>query len=318
MRKVIVVLVSLLGIGLFTACQKDGSFADDQMNADDLAVLDIVNATNKQSVDPSELPSNIIDYTEENYFDTYIETAYSAAKQGFGLEMGSGDELFFTENGAALDGARRGCGGKGGRGRGGFGRGGGERVGIEDLPAGITDYVTMNYPDAEIKKAFLKEAQYYVLLSGRTVLTFDEGGTFVGEIMHESKDGEAIAIEDLPASITDYIAANYADAEIKRAKLVEDSYIVKLSGHILVKFDSEGNFLEEATFIHSRCGGGERIAIEDLPAAVTDYIAANYAEAEIKKAKINKEGNYVVGLMMVDSRLIVVFDADGNFLYERE
>jgi len=317
MRKVIVVLVSLLGIGLFTACQKD-SFTDGA-NEENLEILEIATSSSKQSVDPSELPNSIIDYTEENYFDTYIESAYSVARQGFGLEMGSGDELFFTENGDALDGERRGCGGKGGRhGRGGFSGDKGEKIAIEELPAGVTDYVAANYPDAEIRKAYLKEGQYYVKLSGRTVLTFDESGTFVGEVMHEDRDGEAIAIEDLPASITEYIIANYPDAEIKRAKLVEDTYIVKLSGHILVKFDSRGIFLEEATFVHGRCDGGEKIAIEDLPISITDYIAANYVDAETKKAKINKEGNYVVGLVIGEERVIVVFDADGNFLYERE
>ncbi|MFK8007367.1 MAG: PepSY-like domain-containing protein [Saprospiraceae bacterium] len=135
--------------------------------------------------------------------------------------------------------------------------------------------------------------------------------------------GTRVELTDLPTSITDYITANYPDAETKRAKTNDNSgnYFVLIKtddGRVVLKFDADGNFIEEVSCIHHGCGGITQIDIADLPTTITDYITANYPTADIQKAgtKTNS-GNYGVVLNIDGDRVIVVFDADGNFLFER-
>ena len=130
--------------------------------------------------------------------------------------------------------------------------------------------------------------------------------------------GEPVAIADLPMSITDYVAANYPDSDIKRAKNNADgNYIVGLTGKIVLVFDADGNFVEELPFVGGQCGcGGEEVDVAELPTSITDYIATNYPTAEVKKAH-QKGEKYVVGLIVDDERVILIFDEDGNFLAER-
>ncbi len=125
-----------------------------------------------------------------------------------------------------------------------------------------------------------------------------------------------IPVDELPEAITTYIAENYPDAEIRGARERGDLIVVGISGHVMLVFDSEGNFIEEAQVVHH--GHGTPLEIEELPTAITDYISTNYAGAEIKKAFEVRDGeNIVVGLLLNDERVLVIFDAEGNFIMER-
>ncbi len=128
-----------------------------------------------------------------------------------------------------------------------------------------------------------------------------------------------VAVADLPASITDYISANYANATIDRAGTVAESgnyavAITKEDGtHAGLLFSSEGEFLAERT----RKARPEPIEISELPTTVTDYITANYDGSTIKRAFQAEDGNYGVLLILSDeSYLGVGFDSEGNFLGE--
>lgn len=409
MKKLILIAVVLLGAGLFTSCEKEDIVpAIDQIN-------EIALASDKVSIDPSELPSEVTTYVAANYFETYIESAARVAGKGHEVGLGSGESLFFNEENELL--GHEDCDGRRG------GRGGDrdghdhdhdhdhdndrERTDIDpanlptavtdyltanypdatierakqieddgeqffavklsndtfvlfdadgnfleaftkddrdhdhdgtsidpaDLPTAITDYVTANYPDATIERAKQvekEEGQFFLVkLSTRTLLIFDADGNFVEDITKEDKeddeeeDGEDnhIEISDLPTAITEYITANYPDAEARRAKLTEEGYFVMLTGHILLSFDLDGNFVEETTFVKPHCDkGGSIIAPEDLPAAITDYITTNFPSAEIRKAflKNTEEGDrYVVGLSNDGERVILIFDVEGNFITQR-
>lgn len=135
--------------------------------------------------------------------------------------------------------------------------------------------------------------------------------------------GTVVELADLPTTITDYIIANYPDAETKRAKTNDNTgnYFVLIKtddGRVVLKFDADGNFIEEVSCIHHGCGGITQIDIADLPTTITDYITTNYPTADIQKAgQKTNSGNYGVVLNIDGDRVIVVFDADGNFLFER-
>ncbi|WP_341226663.1 hypothetical protein [uncultured Arcticibacterium sp.] len=128
-------------------------------------------------------------------------------------------------------------------------------VSVEDLSVTITDYITANYADATINRAGTNDntgnTYVKITLSDGTGagLVFDADGTFVAERTRRSK-GTSVVEEDLPVSITDYIAANYEGATVKMAMLQSDgSYGVLLiladETYQGVGFDAEGAFVAE-------------------------------------------------------------------------
>lgn len=128
-----------------------------------------------------------------------------------------------------------------------------------------------------------------------------------------------VAVEDLSAIITDYIAANYPEASIDRAGMNDaNGYtMVKLTladgTHAGLVFDADGSFVAEKR--HK--GKGTIVEIADLPAAITDYITANYGDATIEKARQHDDGTFGVLLLQADDTFLGVgFDADGNFVSE--
>lgn len=128
--------------------------------------------------------------------------------------------------------------------------------------------------------------------------------------------GEPVNIEDLPATIGDYITANYPGAEMLRAKLLGEKYLIKITGHLILVFELDGTFVVEAPVFRFCNHFLDRIEIENLLDVIVDYITDNYPGSEIKVAwKIR--GRIVVGIITPDGRAIVVFDLDGNFLFER-
>jgi len=315
MKQNILLLVAVLFLGLFTACEKEDAVSSN-------LISEIVTA-DKTEIAVSTLPADVIDFVDSHYFDTFIESAYVASDLGYELKMDDEGQAFFATDGEFL-GTEEGAFSKGGR-RGGSrgGLGCGESVAVEDLPDAIRAYVTTNYADATIKKSKLKDDQYYVGLDNELILVFDQEGNFLEEttFMHGPKGhfGEAVAIEDLPSGVADYVATNYPDGTIAHAKLFEEQYYVgvksETSKTILI-FDANGNFIEERAATHGG-HGGNYLAVEDLPAAITDYVTANYAGAEIVKAKLKKDGEYAVFLMNDTTKILLVFDSEGNFLYER-
>jgi hypothetical protein len=123
-------------------------------------------------------------------------------------------------------------------------------------------------------------------------------------------------VDELPAAIVEYVTANYPDAEILRAKQFPRGYVLLISERRLLIFNNELEFVMETAAFHFCDQIGHPINIEDLPDVVTSYITVNYPDGEIVKA-FKVRGRIVVGLMTPDGRKILVFDADGNFLFER-
>ncbi len=129
-----------------------------------------------------------------------------------------------------------------------------------------------------------------------------------------------IAITDLPSAITDYVNTNYAGSTIERAgSHANDGNIAVLitltdGTKTGLLFDSAGAFIKELVR-HMR--GGTPVDVADLPSAITDYLAANYAAATIEKAMTGPDGKYRILLVLADSSYLGVgFNADGSFIGE--
>jgi hypothetical protein len=128
--------------------------------------------------------------------------------------------------------------------------------------------------------------------------------------------GILVAVEDLPGDITAYVAANYPDAEILRAKQFPRGYVLLITGRRILLFNNDLAFVAETRVFHFCDQVGHPIDIANLPDSVTTYIATNYPDGEIVKA-FAVHGRIVVGVLTPDGRRILVFDADGNFLFVR-
>lgn len=131
-----------------------------------------------------------------------------------------------------------------------------------------------------------------------------------------------IATADIPAAITAYLTANYADATVKYAGKDEaGKVVVGLSladgTHKGLLFNSDGTFKEELTR-YKKHAKLTKVEVADLPATITAYVVANFEGAEIKHAGTNEEGEVFV-MVLVDSKSVVLlFDADGAFVKQLE
>lgn len=129
--------------------------------------------------------------------------------------------------------------------------------------------------------------------------------------------GTWIKTEDLSSIIVDYITMNYPDAQIKGAKEKNEVILVLLDTKQILVFDLNGDFLKETAGFHHCPSFCKLIPVSDLSQMVTDYISINYPDAEVKAACMKHDKFIVVGILNADGRRVIVFDADGNFLFTR-
>jgi hypothetical protein len=130
--------------------------------------------------------------------------------------------------------------------------------------------------------------------------------------------GDPLPLDQLAASITEYIATNYPDAVIRRAKEVDNGNIfVLISGPRVLRFDASGEFAGEVDVL-AHCDRICRPLGEDTPAgaAVIDYVTTNFPDIEGRRV-CRGPNRIVVMLRTDDGRIILIFDGDGNFLHQR-
>ncbi len=194
-------------------------------------------------------------------------------------------------------------------------------VDFEELPTNAQTELNENYFETFVEEASLAEGLgYEVLLSSGENVYFDTEGDLLKPERKRGKKGKgdcnSIDTTELLQLIKDYVATNYPDESIKRAKEDKDgNFIVGLTGHVFLLFDSEGAFVEIHEFAHRK--HGEKVEIEDLPTAITDYITANYEGATIKVA-FSQDDEYRVGIINNENeRILVIFDSEGNFVEEK-
>lgn len=152
--------------------------------------------------------------------------------------------------------------------------------------------------------------------------TADDGTGTTTTTATKSKGGcnlNQVAVTDLPSTIKDYITANYANATVERAGQIESiGYLVHLKKadgtSVGLVFDASGNFVSEKVHPNHH---GTPVAITDLPATITEYVASNYSGATIAKAMKDDNGSYMVVVKKSDASIVgLAFSADGTYTSE--
>lgn len=333
-------------VAFFTSCQKENILGEEfssSKNSTAVTDADLWQGMGGGSQHPhptpievSELPTAITDYVAANYPDGTIGRA-GVLPDGGGYVIvivnsdGTKVRLAFDADGNFLQ-VLPGCGPGGGNGAGPI-----TPVDAGALPATITDYITANYAGGTIDKAGTQANGNYVVIvvnsDGTKVgLLFDADGNFLQVLPNLGHGGGGhlptpIDISALPATITDYVTANYAGSTIDKAGTqANGNYVVLVVNSdgtkVALLFDADGNFLQVLPNHPAGHGGGGHnhliptpIDVSALPATVTDYVTANYAGGTIDKAGTQANGNYVVLVVNSDgTKVALLFDADGNFI----
>ena len=259
------ILMTLIG-AVIVSCQDE-----------EVADLNQQEMVNVEAIASDDLPSESIAYIEDNFSGEVVVSAYRVTASDVTYEafLTNDVNLVFSEDGSLAGYGEEGsvvdCGGRPGRGVGrrGPGRPGGNRpdstdrptrteITVDDLPTAASDYLTTNYPDSTINAVLLIEhddsSEYHVLIENVGAVIFDADGNFVE--VKEPRGGSCgsfteVEIADLPTAITDYVAANYPDNEILRARTgtrddVVEIHLVVDSVGVLI-FDESGTFIELKT-----------------------------------------------------------------------
>lgn len=220
-------------------------------------------------------------------------------------------------------------------------------VGVSELPAEVRTYVDLSFTPVAIEAAWhAKGLGYEVELEDGQDLYFAERGGCLGMSgsgggQFRCMGGDTVAVEDLPAAATDYIAANFADLTIQTVVAKpHGGFAVELSDGTILLFNAEGEFHHECGEMGGNGGGhgghdgghggghqdgdgphgpnggctaGDSIDVADLPTLATDYIGANYAGETVTLAVVKPSGKFAVEL---SNGVVLLFDAEGNFIKE--
>lgn len=129
----------------------------------------------------------------------------------------------------------------------------------------------------------------------------------------------SLTVAELPTAITDYLALNYAPAEIEEAYQVPElGYELWLDDGQDVYFDARGGILAgggRGPRHPVGCLVGKPVDASELPSNVLSYLSANYTDATIEKAVKKRGGAFAVKL---SDGTVVLFDPAGEFVRECE
>ena len=200
-----------------------------------------------------------------------------------------------------------------------------------ELPQAVIDYLAANHADASILNAtMINSSTIKVVLSGGTVLFFDLDGNLLdgpnagnngnsGDTNDNENNGVTLDESELPQAVMDYLAANYADAEILNATIINDEIIkVVLGGGTILFFDLDGNIVDgpgnngdNGNSGDTNENNGATLDEGELPQAVMDYLAENHADATILNATII---NDEIIKVVLGGGTVLFFDLDGNLV----
>ncbi len=248
MKKLFWLMAIVLPLGaMMISCEKESVMTDEAL------IEEIAFTSSREAVTPDVLPAEIVEELTTANFDTYVESVFYLRGRGYEINLGNGETLYCTTDGRRLDfhGTVRPNGPFGPDGpHGPCHRGFGRPVGIDALPQAIIDYVAATYPDATIRRAMTRAGNFYVLINGRIVLSFDSEGNFIGEhspFFHCLRPcREVVSADELPDAVAAYIAENFPDATFRgacdRAGRIHVLLFVG-DGRVLLVFGEDGTLL---------------------------------------------------------------------------
>ncbi len=212
------------------------------------------------------------------------------------------------------------------------------KIAAADLPAAVTSAISASYTGATVDYAAKDDTGNFLVAitqnSARKTLLFNADGTFNKELALGHKQGghghsgfgrgslSQVAITDLPATITSYIATTYAGSTINVAgKDATRGYIVMITltdgTRKALLFNTDGTFAQEV--VRGLKGTYTAIDAATLPAAITGYITTNYAGSTIRVAGKSTTGQFKVIIQQSTGQLAeLTFAADGTFVQVRK
>ncbi|MCC6462606.1 MAG: PepSY-like domain-containing protein [Saprospiraceae bacterium] len=230
----------ILALGM-AACKKE-SVVDFQQLEDEALATAIADDRSKQEIDPSTLPAEVLNYLDENHFDTYIDAAYFAEGKGYDIQLATEEHAYFNLGRRALTHRLNERLGPCGR------LMGGRPIPVDSLRPAIVQYIETHYPDADILRAKRQGPKVIVLLSGQILLVFSADGVFEVDSQHwvDCRACSTDAIDQIPANVVAEIENRIPGAEIKRLCRRGDRFVIGVTAndqrHILV-YDKNWNFL---------------------------------------------------------------------------
>ena len=207
-------------------------------------------------------------------------------------------------------------------------------VAIADLLPAIKTYISTNYVGATIKVAHSETGGSFDVMitatdGSKIKLNFAADGTFEsarvfrtkGNHHHDHADHQTpVAIADLLPAITTYITTTYAGAKITSAHKESDGsfdvIIITAAGAKLnLNFSAAGDFVSVSSNGNNDSNHETPIAVADLSADITTYIATNYPAATITSAEKDWNGGFEVHIVTAAGvKLELNFTAAGVFV----
>lgn len=302
MKKLVLGLLTAAMVSGMASCglldSVTGTSTDDVISA-------ITSATNKVQISVEELPEAIQTYLQQNTSPIEAEVAFRAPGHGYEVALEDGNYCYFDgdnnflgdQNGGPENHPNGGFGGHHGH------HGGGcheviflgDTITLADAPTAVSDYLTANYADLTVELVVLKASgKFVILLSDGTVVFFDADGNFIFD--HTPGEGHP----------------HFGDS----TEVELDSTVVDTTGGPCGGFGGG--------FGHPGGGGpghhdgpgfqnGTEITFAELPQAAQDYINTTYAGVTVEKVIEKNNGNFLV---LLDGHIRVLFDADGNMLFD--
>lgn len=138
-----------------------------------------------------------------------------------------------------------------------------DTVAITGLPASITSYMSTNYPQDTLVRAYRTLDSSYVIFSidnGSFATLFDSTGTFVKRIQlngnYQGRTRVVVAQNALPSSVQSYLTTTYPNYVFEQAFSISQNnavtaYVVCIDANgtkYAVVFDASGNFVKAIAF----------------------------------------------------------------------
>lgn len=219
-------------------------------------------------ISASALPSTVTTYIAGNYAGYTVERAAKGVDGSFLVIIRNAAKdhkaLVFGADGAFKQEVAF----MGGRGKGPNGPGGPHERGprsftaidVASLPATITGYVTSKYASSTISGAAQNAEKLYVVFvkttTGRVLLEFNADGTFKQEVTRGDRGRGSfteVTATDLPQTVKNYIATNYAGSTVRRAAKsnIDGGFLVWISKadgtNVALSFGADGVFKQAIT-----------------------------------------------------------------------
>ncbi len=207
-----------------------------------------------------------------------------------------------------------------------------EEITSKDLPQAAQDYFAQNYPGARVKDVLrITDAdgiQSYEAEANDQDFYFDAQGNLFQRAAGKTAatanapvENEDIPIDQLPATVSSFIAEHYAAYSIESA-----DYDKFCTGEMAIDVDVKKQglpdmslyFTPEGEFIQQK----EKLTYADLPAAVKDAVKAKYPDYAVgRKADhitlADKTIQYEIDLEKGDLSIEALFDATGAYICEK-